>query len=112
LVQLHHKIETLEHLGKHLVLILQDHLLTYMKEEFCFNHLNLPGKVGDSMHFHSYSLEPSGVSFSLVLKDRLSTDAAGIATCLGLSGEAKVCLQTIISELERKISNQSLMTIP
>ena len=79
LVQLHHKIETLEHLGKHLVLILQDHLLAYMKEEFCFNHLNLPGKVGDSMHFHSYSLEPSGVSFSLVLKDRLSTDAAGIA---------------------------------
>ena len=112
LVQLHHKIETIEHLGKHLVLIVQDHLLEYMKQEFCFAHLTRPGKVGDSMHFHSYSLNQAGCDFSLALKDRFSTDAAGIATCLGLAAEAKVELQAIVRELERKISDKSLMEIP
>ena len=112
LVQLHHKIETIEHLGKHLVLVVQDHLLEYMKREFCFNHLASPGKIGDSMHIHAYSLNPSGNDFSLSLKDRFSTDADGIATCLGLAAEAKVELQTILRELERKISEKSLMIIP
>jgi len=37
LVQLHHKIETFEHLNKHLVLVLQNHLLDYMKKEFSFS---------------------------------------------------------------------------
>jgi hypothetical protein len=39
LVQLHHKIRTLEHLSKKLVLVAQDHLLAYMKKEFTFAHL-------------------------------------------------------------------------
>ena len=112
LVQLHHKIETIEYLGKHLVLVAQDHLLEYMKREFCFAHLKSPGKIGDSMHIHSYSLNQSDSSFSLSLKERWSTDTAGIATCLGLAAETKVELQTILQELERKISNKSLMVIP
>lgn len=39
LVQLHHKITTFEHLSKRLVLVLQDHLLTYMQKEFAFGHI-------------------------------------------------------------------------
>jgi hypothetical protein len=31
LVQLHHKIQTFEELGKHLVLVLQDGLMNYMR---------------------------------------------------------------------------------
>jgi hypothetical protein len=112
LVQLHHKIETIEHLGKHLVLVIQDHMLEYIMRKFCFDHLTSPGKIGDSMHVHSYSLNQSGVDFSFALKNRLSTDATGIATCLGLATEAKVELQTIVRELERKISDKSLMVIP
>ena len=112
LVQLHHKIETIEHLGKHLVLVVQDHLMEYMRREFCFAHLARPGKIGDSMHMHSYSLGQTDRDFSLSLKDRFSTDAAGIAKCLGLATEAKVELQAIVRELERKISDKSLMMIP
>ena len=111
LVQLYHKIETIEYLGKHLVLVVQDHLLEYMNREFCFAHLVNPGKIGDSMHIHSYSLNQTGRDFSLSLMDRFSTDAAGIAMCLGLASEAKVELQAIVRELERKISDKSLMVI-
>lgn len=60
LMQLHHKIQTFEHLNKRLVLTIQDRLLTYMETEFAFGHLSNPARNGDSMHFHSYSLADSG----------------------------------------------------
>ena len=34
LVQLHHKIKTFESVNKHLVVVVQDHLMEYMKGEF------------------------------------------------------------------------------
>lgn len=111
LVQLHHKIETLEHLGKHLVLVLQDHLLDYMKKEFCFEHLTNPGKIGDSMHFHAYTFDKDEDKFSLLLSVRQSTDAAGMASCLRLAVESKIELQTILPELEQKVSSKSRMII-
>ena len=40
LVQLHHKIETFEEMNKHLVLVIQDVLLDYMRREFRFDNLN------------------------------------------------------------------------
>lgn len=56
LVQLHHKIDTFEHLSKHLVLVVQDCMLDYMKKEFSFDHI-VQSRIGDSMQFHSYSLD-------------------------------------------------------
>lgn len=111
LVQLHHKIETFEHIGKHLVLTIQDCLLDYMKKEFNFDHLSEPGKVGDSMHIHAYSLESSVNEYKLELAHRLSTDADGMSTCLGLQAEARVELSEIIKNIESKISADTLMTL-
>ena len=54
LVQLHHKIQTFEHINKKLVLVVQDILLAYMSREFSFGHLKNPALIGDSMHFHVY----------------------------------------------------------
>jgi hypothetical protein len=86
LVQLHHKIQTFEHVNKHLVLVAQDYLISYMKKEFSFDHLEA-ARLGDPMHFHSYSLEENeGGELRLQLGERLSTDGAGIAKCLGLQG--------------------------
>lgn len=110
LIQLHHKVETLEHFGKHLVLVVQDHLLSYMRHEFEFNHLHR-ARIGDAMHFHSYRLRNERGSRRLELADRVSTDASGIAACLGLQAEAKIELEVIIAELERKISANTLLTI-
>jgi hypothetical protein len=66
LVQMHHKVETFEHVNKKLVLVVQDKLLDYMAREFNFGHLANPATLGDSMHFHAYKLaEQADHSFSL-----------------------------------------------
>ncbi len=109
LVQMHHKIQTFEHINKKLVLIMQDELLHYMRREFNFGHLRHPAGIGDSMHFHAYSVGgQADCNHSLVLENRLGTDAEGIAQCLGLQTEAKVELEQIINILETRISSDTL----
>lgn len=111
LVQLHHKIQTFEHVSKHLVLVAQSHLFAYMKNEFSFGHLE-QARLGDPMHFHSYALQENEDStLRLQLVERLSTDSAGIAKCLGLQGEANVELAEILKQLESKISAQTVMSM-
>lgn len=99
LMQVHHKIMTFEHLGKHLVLAIQDNLVTYMRREFNFAHIGSPS-VGNPMHFFSYGLVPEDGHLTLRLMEHLSTDAAGIAACLGLQAEARVELEAITQSLE------------
>jgi hypothetical protein len=112
LVQLHHKIETFEHLSKHLVLVLQDHLLNYMKKEFSFSHINTIPKIGDPMHFHSYKLDlGDDKNYHIKLNERLSTDSIGLASAMGLKAEAKIEFEMIIKTLEAKISDNTLLTI-
>jgi hypothetical protein len=111
LLQLHHKIQTFEHISKHLVLVAQDYLFAYMKKEFSFDHLEA-ARLGDPMHFHSYSLkENENGGLRLQLGERLSTGSAGIAKCLGLQGEANVELEDILKQLEAKISVHTLMSM-
>lgn len=111
LVQMHHKIHTFEHVNRRLVLIVQDKLLEYMEREFKFDHLENPAVVGDSMHFHAYSLDrQKDSSYRLSLAKRLSTDSEGISECLGLQAEARVELAEILKALESKISAATLFT--
>lgn len=110
LVQLHHKVETFEHVGKHFVLVLQDALLNYFAKEFVFGHIER-AKLGDSMHFHAYSLETEDLSYHVHLASMLSTDANGIASALGLQNNPKVELEVIIAALQDKISDRSLLTV-
>lgn len=110
LVQLHHKVDTFEHLRKHLVLIIQDNFLDYMKKEFNFEVVNNPALPGDSLHFHSYSVMGKE-SLSLQLKDRMSTDSEGIAKCLGLNAEARVEISSILQAIEQKLTVETLLII-
>lgn len=105
LVQVHHKIETFEHINKKLVLVVQDRLSAYMSREFNFAHLKEPAVPGDSMQFHAYQLarQPDG-SFKILMQSRLSTDADGIAACLGLQAEARVELDQIFKALQARLS--------
>jgi len=112
LVQLHHKIGTFEHLDKHLVLVLQDHLLGYMKNEFAFSNISSTPKIGDPMHFHSYNLAiGDDKNYHIRLKERLSTDSVGLAKAMGLRAEARMELDLMFKLLERKISDSTLLTI-
>lgn len=111
LVQMHHKIQTFEHLSKKLALVTQDKLVAYMTKEFNFGHLSNPPTVGDSLHFHAYRMvEQPDRSYRLALQSRLSTDADGVARCLGLQAEARVELEEIIGALQAKISPNTLFT--
>lgn len=78
LVQMHHKIQTFEHLNKKLVLVVQDKLLDYMNREFNFSHMRSPASIGDSMHLHAYAMnQQEDLSYKLTMHSRLSTDVAG-----------------------------------
>jgi len=108
LVQMHHKINTFEHLSKHLVLVVQGCFRDYMAREFSFSHMN-QARQGDSFHIHSYRLEEENDnSLRMQFSNRISTDSNGIALCLGLQAEAKVELETLIKYLEVKISAKTL----
>lgn len=110
LVQLHHKVETFEGLGKHLVLVLQDGLLDYMRSEFNFGHIQ-DAKLGHAMHFHAYTLQRQENNYRINLASRLSTDVNGIASSLGLQTSANVELEVILALLESKLSPRTLLRI-
>lgn len=111
LVQLHHKIETFESINKKFALIIQDCFLDYMQREFDFAHVG-QARLGDSMQIHSYRIDMQGdQSYKLMLDDRLSTDADGIARCLNLQAEANVALEQIVNVLESKISEATLFSL-
>jgi hypothetical protein len=106
LLQMHHKATTFEHINKRLVLVIQDPLLRYMAGEFKFDHLRAPASIGDSVHLHSYELIAATTNtLRPSLQSRLSTDADGIATCLGLQAEPRVDLAHIVASLEARISD-------
>lgn len=111
LVQLHHKSESFEYLSKHLVLVIQDVMLRYLRRNFQFGHFNT-ARMGDPIHFHSYSVQPVGSSsIRLQLGERLSTDSAGIAVSLGLQADPNVELAAIVDQLESKISKTTLLSV-
>ena len=110
LVQLHHKIQTFEALGKHLVLCVQDELLEYLRRNFEFEHL-AQARRGHSMHFHVYALERRVAGYSIKLASRYSTDAEGVGICLGLKAEPKVELGRIVERLEGKVSQETLFSL-
>jgi len=112
LMQLHHKVETFEGINKHLVLILQDHLLTYMRRQFRFEHVK-EARLGDPLHIHTYRLSQGAAgTFHIAFDSRYSTDSNGIATSLGLSTSPRVELQEILAFLESKLSPATRLALP
>lgn len=109
LVQMHHKIQTFEHLNKKLVLIVQDRLLAYMTRQFNFDHVRNPAVIGDSMHIHAYRMDQqSDGHFKVMMQSRLSTDAEGVGMCLGLQAEARIELEKIVEAIQAKLSPTTL----
>lgn len=112
LVQMHHKVQTFEHINKKLVLVVQDKLMNYMTKEFRFDHLKSPASIGDSMHLHAYTMDNAGSGdYKISMSSRLSTDADGIGMCLGLQAEARVELEQILISLQAKISERTLFQV-
>ncbi|MGH7965373.1 MAG: NotI family restriction endonuclease, partial [Candidatus Binatia bacterium] len=47
----------------------------------------------------------------LELNERLSTDANGIATCLGLQTSARIELETILAQITAKLPTSTPLTV-
>lgn len=110
LMQLYHKIHTFEHLSKHLVLVVQDCLIDYMQREFSFEHIQDP-RLGNPMHFHSYELLTEGSGYRIQLTKHWSTDANGIAQCLGLQTSPRVELEAMFRQIEEKLQQSTLLSV-
>lgn len=108
LLQLHHKIETFENLNKKFVLVLQDHLVDDTGKKFRFDHVQT-AKLGDTMHFHAYTLKDIEGVARLNLSYRLSTDVNGVALFLERKAAPKAELASILSTLQTKISNKTIL---
>lgn len=113
LVQMHHKASTFANINRHLVLIVQDPLMAYMQREFNFSHFTDPGDIADTVHFHSYAmqpLDPGQVRSDLMLTTRISTDVAGIERCLSLNGEAAVAEDVLLDRISAKLTHLTLFS--
>jgi hypothetical protein len=108
LVQLHHKVQTFESLGKHLVLVVQDHFMDYMRGEFQFDHVQ-PPLIGNALHIHTYQFSLADpLAYRLTLDTRLSTDSQGIAKAIGLRADPHLTLNELLLLLETRLSDQTL----
>jgi hypothetical protein len=112
LIQMHHKVKTLELLGKKLVLVIQDVFFNYITEEFATSSLQ-KAETAHSAHFHIYEMtEQEGTgTLSIELVSRHSTTTLGIEQMLGLQADATVSEDSLLARLKAKISNRTLLTI-
>ena len=108
LVQLHHKIQTFSAINRHLVLVVQDDLIEYLQRDFNFDHVST-ARLGDAMQFHAYSFARTRNGYGIKLSERLSTDAEGVAACLGLKAKPELEFDQIVGQLERKLSSNTLL---
>jgi hypothetical protein len=113
LMQIHHKVQTFEHVGKKLVLVLQDQLLAYMRGVFRFGHFQTPAGPGNSFHIHSYRLDQQqDGKYTLNMVESVGSNMDGIAECLALQADACMELSDIIQTLSPKISDRTRIDVP
>lgn len=109
LMQLHHKAEMLELLGKKLVLVIQDVFYKYTVRVFSTASLT-PADPSDPVHFHVYSMNQAGDgTFSLDLSTRQSTTTTGVQQMLGRARDAEVAEEDLIHSIQSKINVATLL---
>lgn len=63
------------------------------------------------MHFHSYALLTESSGYRIQLTQRWSTDANGIAQCLGLQSSPRVELEAMLRQIEEKLPQSTLLSV-
>jgi hypothetical protein len=104
LIQMHHKGEAFETLGKKLVLVTQKNFFDYMTGEFRTRHLHDAMKE-DAVHFQTYDCVQFDESFELVLTGRKSTDVKGMEEMLKLGREPTISEEEVIRRIKAKMAN-------
>jgi len=102
LIQMHHKAESFETLGRKLVLVLQQQFFDYVSREFQAAHLQT-ARTEDSVHFHIYDCVELNRKFRLRLLDRKSTNVLGIERMLKLGKGTGISEQEVIQRIKAKL---------
>lgn len=102
LLQMHHKAESFELLGKKLVLVLQEQFFAYIQREFNAIHLRT-AHIDDSVHFHLYNFVERNEGLHLTLSRRMSTDVAGIERLLKYGKGAQILEEEIVNKIKLKL---------
>jgi hypothetical protein len=111
LMQLHHKMVTLELFGKNLVLVIQDCFYSYIGKIFNTSVLR-ESDSADPFQLHTYHLEQENQGgFSLELSSRYSTTTLGIETMLGMRKDLELSEQKLIDKLKARVSHETLLKI-
>ncbi len=110
LVQLLHKAETFEELGKKIVVVMQDSLYDYISNEFDTSNVK-KGLNSNNVIFRIYSCLESRRNFSLVFKENRSTDSKGVATLVKLKETQKIEERDIILNIEKKLNESRVITV-
>ena len=63
------------------------------------------------MHYHSYRFVRDRGENRVLLDNRLSTDADGVATCLGLQAKPNVEMEAIVNVIEAKLSADTVFRL-
>lgn len=111
LMQLHHKVATLELFGKKLVLVIQDRFYSYMTQVFDTSVLREANNA-DPVQIHTYNVQQENDgTFTLELRSRYSTTTVGIETMLGMRKDVEVSEEKLIAKIQSKLSQETLLRI-
>jgi hypothetical protein len=102
LIQMHHKAESFEVLGKKLVLALQRQFYDYISRAFQTTHIR-EARMEDSVHFHVYHCVELNRQFRLTLSERKSTHVLGIERMLKLGKGAGISEEEVIQRIKAKL---------
>jgi len=102
LIQMHHKAESFEVLGKKLVLVLQQQFYDYVSQAFQTAHI-VTARAEDAVHFHIYHCVELNRQFRLALSERRSTNVLGIERMLKLGKGAGISEEEVIQRIKAKL---------
>jgi len=102
LIQMHHKAESFEVLGKKLVLVLQLQFYDYVSRAFQTAHIGT-ARAEDSVHFHTYHCVELNRQFRPALAERRSTNIRGIERMLKLGKGAGISEEEVIQRIKAKL---------
>jgi hypothetical protein len=103
LMQMLHKADSFQGLGKKLILVVQTQFFNYLSREFRTGHLR-PANGEDTVHLHIYDTVLLNSELHITLQERVSTTAEGIAKMLVLGRDAEISPQEVLDRIAAKMT--------
>jgi len=111
LMQMHHKAESFNVLGKKLVLVIQREFYNYMSSTFKTGHIRQSDDT-DTVQFHIYDTALLGSELQIVLADRKSTTVQGVELMLQLGKQSHDLELEVLERIRAKMPLARRLEVP